>query len=72
MVHSMKMGWMKTPTQRKKELEERDKEEEKYFDLWSKEDEVCVQYMTGVLTAVYSSARGVSILVVGNIFKGGM
>lgn len=46
MVHSMKMGWMKTPSQRKKELEEKNDEDDHYYDLWSNEDEVslvCVE-----------------------------
>ena len=41
MVHAMKMGWMKTPSQRKKELEEKSKEEVISYDLWSNEDLVC-------------------------------
>ena len=41
MVHSMKMGWMKTPTQRKKELEEAQKDTQVFYDIWSNEDEVC-------------------------------
>ena len=41
MVHSMKMGWMKTPTERKKELEEAQKDTQVFYDIWSNEDEVC-------------------------------
>ena len=41
MVHSMKMGWMKTPTERKKELEEAQKDTHVFYDIWSNEDEVC-------------------------------
>ena len=41
MVHSMKMGWMKTPTERKKELEESQKDTHVFYDIWSNEDEVC-------------------------------
>ena len=40
MVHSMKMGWMKTPTERKKELEEAQKDTQVFYDIWSNEDEV--------------------------------
>lgn len=39
MVHSMKMGWMKPPSQVKKEKEEQ-KDEMKTYDLWANEDEV--------------------------------
>lgn len=46
MVHSMKMGWMKTPSERKKELEERAKEDVICYDLWGNEDEVCLLYMS--------------------------
>ena len=37
----MKMGWMKTPTERKKELEEAQKDTQVFYDIWSNEDEVC-------------------------------
>lgn len=40
MVHSMKMGWMKPPSQVQKELEEKSQEVEKFYDLWSNEEEV--------------------------------
>lgn len=41
MVHSMKMGWMKTPSQRNKELEDAQKDDQVYYDIWTNEDEVC-------------------------------
>lgn len=40
MVHSMKMGWMKPPSQVKKELEEKSDEGVILYDLWRNEEEV--------------------------------
>ena len=42
-VHALKMGWVK-PRQPDKDSEDEDDDDErsKYFDLWSKDDEVCL------------------------------
>lgn len=45
MVHSMKMGWMKTPAEREKEIGERSKEGTMCYDLWSHEDEVRLYFL---------------------------
>ena len=51
MVHAIKMGWMKPPTEKKEGEEEEEKEEDMtYYDLWKDDNEVTIYIM--VLTHI--------------------